>query len=352
MERVWNHSLGGAASDSCASHLLDAIRAKLRLRHYSPRTEEAYLGWIRRFVAFSGVSSRSELAAVGPSDVARFRAHLAEDKGVSVSTQNQASAAITFLFRGFLSQQVQEVRSDVVAEASRRAPVVLSPREVDTLLSSMTGVPRLQASLLYGSGLRLMECCRLRVMDVDLEGHRLRIRRARGSGDRVVPLPRALLAEVGAQLAFVRAVFERDLREGAGWVDASNSLPEAAPRYARDLSSQWLFPATRRYLHRETGQCRRHHLHETVLQSALRRATLAAGFEKRVTCHTLRHSFAARLLGEGRDLRSVQELLGHRSPSTTKVHTRIIGDGKAPTRAFSNSAHSDPRSKMSRASQR
>jgi integron integrase len=304
--------------------LLDRVRAELRLRHYSPRTEESYVHWVRRYVLFHG---KQHPLALGAPEIAAFLSHLACEGGVAAATQNQALNALVFLYRHVLGQALGELEGLVRAQRPRHLPVVLSRREVRALLGRLEGEPHLVASLLYGAGLRLLECLALRVKDVDFAARELRVRRPKGGRDRVAPLPDACEPALRARLAAVRALHEADLRAGFGAAPLPGALARKAPGAPRELGWQWLFPARRRYQDRAAGTERRHHLHESVVQRAVRRAVREAGLAKPASCHTLRHSFATHLLGSGHDIRTVQELLGHRSVQTTMVYTRVLMRG-------------------------
>ncbi|MEW6753040.1 MAG: integron integrase [Candidatus Latescibacterota bacterium] len=313
----------------CAPRLGDRARQALRLRHLSPRTEEVYLGWMRRFYEFHGRRSPLEL---GAEHATAFLNALAA-RGVAASTQNQALAALLFLYREVLGRDLAWLDGLARARTPGRLPVVLSRDEVGSVLTHMRGVPRLMAQLLYGCGLRLLECCRVRVKDVDLAGGSITVRRGKGDRDRVTMLPTAGRAELVRHLEQVHLQHERDLHEGAGWVELPGALGRKFPSAGREWPWQWVFPATRCYVDPQTGQQRRHHLHETVLQRAVREAVLAAGIPKRATCHTFRHSFATHLIEDGTDIRTVQELLGHKDVSTTMIYTHVLNRGPAGVRS-------------------
>ncbi len=306
--------------------LLERIRAAMRLRHLSPQTEDAYLGWMRRFVVFHG---RRDPATLGAVHVTSFLSALATRGRVAASTQNQELAALLFLYREVLGQDLPWLNDMVRAATPQRLPVVLTPDEVRAVLTRMEGVPRLMATLLYGSGLRLLECCLLRVKDVDFGRNQITVRRGKGDKDRATVLPGAIKAGLSAHLGQVREQHTRDLAKGAGWVELPLALDRKLPNAGREWPWQWVFPATRGCVERESGQCRRHHLHETVVQHAVRRAVLASGIPKRVTCHTFRHSFATHLLEAGSDIRTVQELLGHSDVATTMIYTHVLNRGPA-----------------------
>ena len=302
----------------------DRARAAMRVKRLSVRTEEAYLGWMRRYDEFHG---RTDPATLGAAELSAFLSSLAIERKVAASTQNQALAALFFLYRSVLGHEFPWLDDPVRARGPERLPVVLSRDEVRAVLSSMDGVTRLMATLLYGSGLRLLECCRLRVKDVDFARRQIVVRRGKGDKDRMTMLPAVAASELAAHLVRVRAQHERDLAVGAGSVELPDALARKLPSAGREWPWQWVFPATRGYADRETGQRRRHHLHETVVQQAVRRAVLASGITKRATCHTFRHSFATHLLEDGSDIRTVQELLGHKDVATTMIYTHVLNRG-------------------------
>ncbi|MEZ5966942.1 MAG: integron integrase [Planctomycetota bacterium] len=310
--------------------LSDRARTAMRRRAMSPRTEEAYLGWMRRYHEFHG---RRDPAALGAEHVTAFLNSLASGREVAAATQNQALAAILFLYRAVLGIELPWLDGLVRARAPARLPTVLSRDEVRTVLSHMHATPRLMAMLLYGCGLRLLECCRLRVKDVDFGRNQITVRRGKGDKDRQTMLPQAAKTQLAAHLERMRTQHLRDLAAGAGWVELPGALPVKLPNAGREWAWQWVFPATRTYLEPATRQRRRHHLHETVLQNAVRRAVLAAGIAKRATCHTFRHSFATHLLEDGSDIRTVQELLGHRDLATTMIYTHVLNRGPAGVRS-------------------
>jgi integron integrase len=303
--------------------LMQQVRSAIRLRNYSPRTERAYCGWIRRYALFHGQHPQE----LGASGITAFLSHLAEQKRVSAATQNQALAALLFLYKHVLGIQVGPLDGLVHAQRQQRVPVVLSHSEVTALLSHLGGVYQLMAALLYGSGLRLLECARLRIKDVDLERSELLVRNPKGRKDRLTVLPRGLVQPLRRHIATVRDLHLRDLAEGAGYVELPNAFHAKSPTAARSWPWQWLFPATRIYRDKLTGERRRHHLHQTALQRAVQHASLAASIPKRVGCHSLRHSFATHLLEAGSDIRTIQQLLGHRDVSTTMIYTHVLNRG-------------------------
>ncbi len=310
--------------------LLDRVRATLRMRHYSRRTEQAYVAWIRRYIFFHGKRHPADL---GPVQVAAFLTSLAVDGHVAASTQNQALSALLFLYREILEVDLDWLDGIVRAKRPQRLPVVLTRDEVLAVLRRLGGAPWLMATLLYGSGLRLLECCRLRVQDMDFGANLIVVRGAKGNKDRTTVLPGVIKADLMRHLARVRQQHQQDLEIGAGWVELPGALARKYPNAGREWCWQWVFPATRFYRDRETGQLRRHHLHESVLQRAVKAPVHRAGIAKRATPHTLRHSFATHLLEDGRDIRTVQELLGHRDVTTTQIYTHVLNRGPAGVRS-------------------
>src|SRR5437016_9247069 len=326
--RAWYVS-EGAGLVARKPRLLDRVREALRLRHYSRRTERAYLGWIRRYIVFH---AKRHPAEMGAAEVSRFLSSLAVEGRVSASTQNQALAALLFLYGPVLGVELPWLDGLVRAVRPERLPVVLSRDEGRAVLLAR-GTSRLMAVLLYGAGLRLLECARLRVKDLDFAANQIVVRSGKGNRDRVTILPAIVRPALERQLARVRAQHERDLRAGAGWVELPHALARKYPNAGREWAWQWVFPATRIYVDQETGQRRRHHLHESVLQRAVKDAARRAGIAKRATCHTFRHSFATHLLEDNHDIRTVQELLGHRDVSTTMIYTHVLNRGPGGVRS-------------------
>ena len=270
---------------------------------------------------------------MGAVEVTAFLTSLAVSSKVAASTQNQALSALLFLYRAVLGVELPWLDDVVRAKRPPHLPVVLTRDEVRAVLQRLDGVPRLMAILLYGTGLRLLECCRLRVKDVDFAMNQITIRDGKGHKDRPTMLPDAVKAELGAHLERVHEQHQADLRHGAGWVELPGALVRKYPNAGRDWGWQWVFPATRFYVDRVAGQRRRHHLHESVLQRAVKDAVRAAGIAKPATCHTFRHSFATHLLEESHDIRTVQELLGHHDVSTTQIYTHVLNRGPAGVRS-------------------
>ena len=264
---------------------------------------------------------------MGEAEVTHFLSSLAVEYRVSASTQNQALSALLFLYRDVLQVPLPWLDNIVPAKRPVRLPVVLSREEVQAILAHLHGTPHLMATFLYGAGLRVLECCRLRIKDVDFSANQIIVREGKGDKDRVTLLPHSAKVDLARQLEAVRSQYRRDLERGAGWVELPAALGRKYPNAGRELAWQWVFPATRYYVHAETGQRRRHHLHESVLQKAVREAARRAGVSKPASCHTFRHSFATHLLEDGYDIRTVQELLGHTDVSTTMIYTHVLNRG-------------------------
>jgi integron integrase len=304
--------------------LLDQVRDQIRTRHYSYRTEEAYVGWIRRFIQFHRKRHPAEL---GRADVSRFLTMLAVEQRESAATQNQALAALLFLYREVLHQEVGWLDDIVRAKRPQRLPTVLTRTEVERLFAHLRGTPRIMATLLYGSGLRLMECHRLRVKDLDFERHEIVVREGKGDKDRVTVLPTRAAAELRAHLTTGAALHARDLADGYGRVMLPDALARKYPHADREWAWQWVFPASKLSIDPRSGIRRRHHLDPSVLQRAIHLAARTAGLSKPVSPHTLRHCFATHLLEAGYDIRTVQELLGHRDVNTTMIYTHVLNRG-------------------------
>jgi len=309
--------------------LLERVSRALRARHYSPRTEKAYLGWVRRYVLYYGEGRAEDLAEV---EIATYLSALADSR-VSASTQNQALAALLFLYQEVLGRKLAWLGNLVHAKRPTRVPVVLGRDEVRAVLANLDGVPWLVTALLYGGGLRLLEALRLRVKDLDLSRREITIRRGKGQKDRRTVLPNALVERLRSHLLAVRDQHDRDLDRGAGAVALPEALALKYPNAPREWIWQWIFPASRPYIDRATGETRRHHFHESAIQRAVRQAAVAAGILKPVSPHTLRHSFATHMLEDGYDIRTIQELLGHRDVSTTMIYTHVLNRGARGVRS-------------------
>ena len=307
-----------------APRLLDQLAAALRLRQRSPRTEEAYAHWVRRFVRFHGLRHPRDL---GAEEVTAFLSHLATTERSAAATQNQALCALLFLYRHVLGRELPWLDELVRAPVREHLPVVLDRAEVAAVLRQLAGTTHGIASLLYGSGLRLLEAVRLRVKDVDFARNAITVRAGKGDKDRQTLLPAPLRAALLRHREAVEQQHSQDLANGAGWVELPRALDRKLPNAGREWPWQWLFPATRTYVHVETGQRRRHHFHESAVQKAVHLAVLRAGISKRASCHTFRHSFATHLLEDGYDLRTIQKLLGHADVRTTMIYTHVLNRG-------------------------
>lgn len=310
--------------------LLAQVKGHMRARHLSPRTEQAYLGWILRYIRYHGTRHPAEL---GEPEIVAYLTYLAAEKGVSRSTQMQALSALMLLYREVLGIATGDLRRALRSFTPTRLPAVLTRDEMRALFAELRGTARLVALILYGSGLRLMECLTLRVKDIDFERNEIRVRRGNGGKDRITMLPVSARDALQRQLVKVRALHERDLTENAGHVALPDALERKAPSWAAEFAWQWVFPATRRYRDAESGRERRHHLHETAVQRAMQTAVRDSGVAKRATCHTLRHSFATHLLEDGYDIRTLQELLGHSDVSTTMIYTHALNQGRLEVRS-------------------
>ena len=300
------------------------------MRHYSRRTEKAYVGWIRRFIQFHGKRHPRTMAE---REIGDFLTHLAVKNHVAPSTQSQALSALLFLYKKVLRVDLAWLENVARARPVQRLPVVLSRDEVRSVLEQLGGPKRLMAALMYGAGLRLIECCRLRVKDIDFGQNQVVVRGGKGNKDRCTLLPQKLREPLFRHLKAMWKRHEKDLGEDAGWVELPTAILRKYPNAGQDWAWQWVFPASRRYFDSPTGQYRRHHFHESALQREVKQAVYRAGIHKHATCHTFRHSFATHLLEEGRDIRTVQELLGHRSLNTTMIYTHVLNRGPLAARS-------------------
>jgi integron integrase len=314
--------------------LIGQLRAALRLHHYSRRTEEAYVSWVRRFVRFHGMQHPRGLDV---THVRAFLSDLATRGMVSASTQNQAAAALMFFYRDVLSISLPWADGVVRAKRPQRLPIVLTRGEVAQVIAGMGGPARLVAFLMYGAGLRLMEAVSLRVKDVDLESRSITIRSGKGGKDRITMLPERLVQPLRDHLDRVLQLWREDMRDRRFAVLLPDAFGRKQPSAGRTFNWYWLFPATRSWADRGSGAMHRHHLHETVVQRAVRAAAHAARINKRVTCHAFRHSFATHLLESGYDIRTIQELLGHTDLSTTMIYTHVLNRGGRGVRSPADS---------------
>jgi integron integrase len=310
--------------------LLDVVRDTIRRKHYSIRTEEAYVNWIRRFILFHGKRHPKDM---GAAEVEAFLTHLATEGHVSASTQNQAFSALLFLYRKVLHRELDAPVHALRAKESRHIPAVLTREEVRQVIAQLSGVYQLQARLLYGSGLRLLECLRLRVKDIDFQRRAITVRDTKGNEDRITMLPDSVIEPLKEHLQRVKRLHEEDLAKGYGSVYLPDALDRKYPNASREWIWQYVFPSDRLSTDPRSGVVRRHHLDESGLQKAVRAAARAAGINKRVTCHTFRHSFATHLLENGYDIRTVQELLGHKNVKTTMIYTHVLQRGGLAVRS-------------------
>ncbi len=301
--------------------LLDQVRNIIRRKHYSIRTEQAYVDWIKRFIIYHNKCHPAEMAE---EEVAQFLTHLARDLNVAASTQNQALSALLFLYKEVLKQEIGWLEKVERVRRPAKLPVVLTRSEVKEIFAHLHGTPKLMAGLLYGSGLRLMECVRLRVKDIDFALAQITVRDAKGGKDRVTMLPLNLSEPLRRHLLRMKAQHEQDLEDGFGTVHLPFALGRKFPNAVREWAWQYVFPSSRIAVDPRSSKRQRHHLAEGILQSALKKAVDASGIVKRANCHSLRHSFATHLLTKGYDIRTVQELLGHKDVSTTMIYTHVL----------------------------
>jgi integron integrase len=311
-------------TDKPSPKLLDQVRGKIRLKHYSIRTEQSYLDWIKRFILFHGKRHPKDM---GPQDVEAFLTHLAVQGKVAASTQNQAKSALLFLYKEVLGIDLPWLDNVERAKAPKRLPVVLTRAEVQAVLTRLEGTHWLVASLLYGTGLRIMEAVRLRVKDVDFARHEILVRDGKGFKDRVTMLPSTLSAPLKAHLQRVKALHQQDLEAGFGAVYLPYALDKKYPNAGRDWAWQYVFPSANLSVDPRSSETRRHHIQDQAVQRAVKQAVRDAGLSKPATPHTFRHSFATHLLEGGYDIRTVQELLGHSDVSTTMIYTHVLNRG-------------------------
>ena len=300
------------------------------MKHYSIRTERAYVDWIKRFILFHNKRHPRDM---GNAEIEAFLTHLAVNQNVAASTQNQALSALLFLYRVVLKQELDSTIDAVRAKKPKRLPTVLSKDEVHKVIGFLSGTHPLMVKVLYGSGLRLMECLRLRVKDLDFSQQQIIVRDGKGQKDRVTMLPESLVPLLQEHVRHVRHIHEEDLSKGYGSVYLPFALERKYPNASREWLWQYVFPASRLSTDPRTGTVHRHHIHESGLQKAVRKAALKAGIDKRITCHTFRHCFATHLLEAGYDIRTLQELLGHKDVKTTMIYTHVLNKGPLAVRS-------------------
>lgn len=313
------------ASSSKGKKLLEQYRDALRVKRYSPRTEDTYVLWVKNYILYHDKRHPKEM---GIAEIGQFLAYLASEKEISTSTQNQALSAILFLYRHVLHIELDELAlTQFRPQRAKTVPTVLSRDEVKRLLDNLTGTPKLIAQVMYGSGLRVMETMRLRVKDIDFDNHQIIVRYGKGENDRFTILPDSLLQPLQLQLQHVKTIHQMDLADGFGSVYLPYALERKYLGANKDWIWQYVFPAPGLSRDKRTGIIRRHHLHETMVQKAIREAARRAKIDKHVTPHTLRHSFATHLLQNGYDIRTIQELLGHKDVKTTMIYTHVLQRG-------------------------
>ncbi len=318
------------ATEARPKKLLEQVSEAIRRKHYSPRTEETYVHWIKRFILFHDKRHPKDM---GAAEVAAFLTHLAVQEKVAASTQNQAYSALLFLYRHVLNQPLDMPLDAVRAKKPEHLPTVLSRDEVRCILDKMSGVPKLMTQLLYGTGMRVSECVQLRVKDIDFDQREIIVRDAKGMQDRVTMLPESLIAPLREHLAHVKLVHERDLARGYGAAPLPFALTRKYPNAEREWGWQFVFPSNRLAKDPETGVVHRWNTSESTVQKAIRQAAQAAGVAKPVGPHTFRHSFATHLLEAGYDIRTVQELLGHKDVKTTMIYTHVLNRGPKAVRS-------------------
>lgn len=304
--------------------LLDQVREVIRTKHYSIRTEETYVSWIKRFILFHDKRHPKDM---GTPEISSFLTHLAVDRKVAASTQNQAFNALLFLYRNVLQMEFGEIKDVERAKKPQRLPVVFTKEEIKVIIDQIDGYKWIMAQLMYGSGLRVMECVRLRIKDVDFGYRQILVRDGKGQKDRVTMLPGIVSEPLKMHLEKVKSIHERDLKAGFGSVYLPFALERKYKNADRSWAWQYVFPATKRAIDPRSGAERRHHIAESVIQRAVKQAIRSAGIPKTGNCHALRHSFATHLLEAGYDIRTVQDLLGHKDVSTTMIYTHVLNKG-------------------------
>ena len=325
-----NRSLRAFTMQQKPKKLLDRVRDAIRVKHYSYRTEQTYMDWIERYIRFHGLRHPAEMNA---PEIQAFLTHLAVERNVSPSTQNQALSALLFLYRHVLNLELTDRIDAVRAKKEKHLPTVLTKEEVRQVIARMSGLQQLMAQLLYGSGMRLMECMRLRIKDIEFAQQQIIVRNTKGNEDRVTMLPQRIVAPLKAHLVEVKKMHELALANGYGTVEMPYALARKYPNAEREWMWQYVFPAQKPSVDPRSGIIRRHHLDESVLQKAVRRAAQQTNITKHVTPHIFRHCFATHLLEAGYDIRTVQELLGHKDVKTTQIYTHVLNKGPMGVRS-------------------
>lgn len=310
--------------------LLDKVREVIRLKHYSIRTEQAYIGWIKRYILFHNKRHPRNMSS---PEITAFLTHLAVKQHVAASTQNQALSALLFLYREVLHQDLDQSLDPVRAKKPRRLPTVMNRAETRRVIAALSGTHQLMVKLLYGSGLRLLECARLRVKDIDFAQRQIVVRDAKGGKDRITVLPDSLVQPLQEHLQHVKLLHNKDLANGHGDVYLPYALERKYPNANREWCWQYIFPAKSLSQDPRSGRMRRHHITGSSLQKAVKKAVRLAGIDKPVSCHTFRHSFATHMLENGYDIRTVQDLLGHKDVRTTMIYTHVLNRGALAVRS-------------------
>ncbi len=310
--------------------LLDRLRLAMRSRHYSRRTEQTYSYWVKKYIYFHNVRHPDEM---GEKEINAFLTHLAVEERVNASTQNQALCALLFLYRHVIGREIGDLGDVIRAKKPVRLPVVMTRDEVKAVLENLTGDKWLIVCLMYGAGLRLMECLRLRVQDIDFHSNQITVRDGKGNKDRVTMFPASVKKPLAEHLNNIKTVHDSDIANGFGRVVMPDALARKYPNASKEWRWQWLFPQGNLWHNQQTGERGRHHIHESIVQKTVKDAVTKAGLVKRATCHTFRHSFATHLLEDGYDIRTVQELLGHKDLKTTMIYTHVLNKGLAAVRS-------------------
>lgn len=319
---VWSMS----TINSKKKKILDEVKDVLRLNHYSIHTERSYCDWIKRFILFHKMKSREDLQD-GERKIEEYLTHLAVDKNIAPATQNQALNALVFLYKKVLRIELPQTIQAVRAEKKVSVPTVLTQEEIIPILSIITGTPNIVARILYGSGLRIQEATRLRVGDIDFALKQITVRSGKGNKDRVTPFPHSLIIPLRNHLKIVKNIHISDLEQNYGAVYLPNALARKYKNAAKQWVWQYVFPSSKLSVDPRTGKTRRHHIDPSVVRKAIKSATRKLGISKRVTPHTLRHSFATHLLQRGTDIRTIQQLLGHKDIATTMIYTHVLQQG-------------------------